>query len=905
MNRIRKLLVVITSIMLLSSSFSVLLLNLTSPQTVSAVVENNSPSLMSLGASLDNQQIERTQQLLGAQDVASQNIIRVDGVMVNHYLNDGSNANTGVYSSAYIKPQAPNYGVQVQIVTPQNITSVSPSTYQNAAITAGAKDVLVRVATVVPVTGEGALAGVYALLEESGVTLNPKDIQVANQEITLINEIHNNVTINNYTVNKLITNIKVQIIEQKNINVNLTADDINIIVINVLQNYDIDAQLNNELLQKLLDYAMQFSETDAANNPETVEQLELSIIGNNWAEILANQEGSMSFEEALSLERPDYSNTETYHPIIQAMLNKVYERFENEEYTGEIYSHTFIVESLIPTLSTEELEALNYIRTLIYQVQAGSEDEAVKPIKTQWLLALNRDPQLRLEPALYEMIQRISYVNGYASEALTYQDWFQDENYFIVTVVNDWTASQQILGHYALDMTTMQVYNYDLPAGRVFESEFLPTIDFESLYGVQVEFQEFEAPLTEDYDVPEESIYLEENDEPFIENLPEESAEESTESDETEQSIEESNEQSAEESTDDPELESEEEPLDEESEQIEESSSELASEISEVTDESISEVISSEESEEVNETITMPDFNQSWREVLEDSEVEVVMTTEQITQLDLSAYNDSTTYHPIIPAMYTELMNLMASQREPQLLMSHSFIYEDMTPNISNEERAALNQLRWLVFQYFLNDFQDKRTPEFNQHSLNYRDELIRRVEVLNQLNQDPNMKEIYAMVSQSSGLSGLAYAIETELTEIEGQILQVFYFWLDGYPPTEYPAYYYNFTEGIVGNLGLGNYLETINAFDFYDYYGVEVINQYQASAPIQLTTEAQQLMELLETNRQAEEEPSKIESIEQDMTDESIESVEDFVDDFTNGDPSSEEFEVNFEEGVDEEVE
>ena len=99
-----------------------------SSELVSAVEQAQQQKLLSLGASLNPQQQEQTKNLLGAKDFSAANTLMVDGNTINQYLHDGSNASTTVYSSAYIEQQAAGYGVQVQIVTPQNITLVSATT---------------------------------------------------------------------------------------------------------------------------------------------------------------------------------------------------------------------------------------------------------------------------------------------------------------------------------------------------------------------------------------------------------------------------------------------------------------------------------------------------------------------------------------------------------------------------------------------------------------------------------------------------------------------------------------------------------------------------------------------------------------------------------------------------------
>ena len=132
---------------------------------------------------MDAAQTAQTLSLLNASYVAESNIVRVDGSLINAYLSDGSTTATPVFSSVSIEPREASYGVQFQIITPNTIQAVAAQTYQNTAITAGAKDVLIKIAAVTPVTGEGALTGVYSIYEASGQELSQKSIQVAQKEI--------------------------------------------------------------------------------------------------------------------------------------------------------------------------------------------------------------------------------------------------------------------------------------------------------------------------------------------------------------------------------------------------------------------------------------------------------------------------------------------------------------------------------------------------------------------------------------------------------------------------------------------------------------------------------------------------------------------------------------------------
>lgn len=203
--RLLLILSLISTVLLLSAIFPS---NITYQALSVSAQEQLQTRKVSLGGSLDQTGINYTLQLLNAQDVPAADQIYIDGPMINSYLRDGSTAQTNVYSSAIIEPRQPGYGVQIQIITPQTILNVSPATYQNAAITSGARDVLIKIASAFPVTGEGALTGVYAIYEANGNKLNQANIDVAQKEISLPNEIKQRVRLTDAQINEMLTNIK-------------------------------------------------------------------------------------------------------------------------------------------------------------------------------------------------------------------------------------------------------------------------------------------------------------------------------------------------------------------------------------------------------------------------------------------------------------------------------------------------------------------------------------------------------------------------------------------------------------------------------------------------------------------------------------------------------------------------
>ncbi|UXR76283.1 DUF1002 domain-containing protein [Staphylococcus sp. IVB6233] len=132
------------------------------------------------GADLEGQDLQQTEDNLGVDDNYETYSVNVNDV--SNYIPNSSNLSY-IYSSATIEHKKWGKGVDVKIDTPDNITKVTSEQYQNAAITAGIKNAKIHIASVEPVTGEGALAGIYKAYEEKGNDLNNEDIQNSNQEM--------------------------------------------------------------------------------------------------------------------------------------------------------------------------------------------------------------------------------------------------------------------------------------------------------------------------------------------------------------------------------------------------------------------------------------------------------------------------------------------------------------------------------------------------------------------------------------------------------------------------------------------------------------------------------------------------------------------------------------------------
>ncbi|AXY25622.1 hypothetical protein CL176_06220 [Suicoccus acidiformans] len=281
----------------------------------------------------NNQTFTDTMNRIGANGVKQENIVVVDGNMIHRYLNDGSNQATQVYSSSHIKFNNYDSGVTVDIVTPQNIQLVTQATYVNAAITSGIQNANITVGSEVPVTGEGALVGIYAIMEREGV-LEAEDAQVAQEEITLVTEATNETGVEENAMNAMMADVKAevaQLVQDGTIN-NVQGDQTNIEgdqhntsinqtniqgdqnnnygtinnIVNVAMN-EYGIQLPDRLVEQITQYLMQYATTESAQSPETLSQLgalanDLMSQGGSWLNNVSNEAQAKWNDEQFQLQ---------------------------------------------------------------------------------------------------------------------------------------------------------------------------------------------------------------------------------------------------------------------------------------------------------------------------------------------------------------------------------------------------------------------------------------------------------------------------------------------------------------------------------------------------------------------------------------------------------------------------
>ena len=200
------------------------------------------------GGNLTDEQKAEVRRLLNVTDPAMVEEITVTGDDLVKYI--GGERSSRMFSSAKITRKESGEGLNIEQVTPDNITEVTNEMYANALLTAGIEDALVQVASPVRVSGHSALVGIYKAYEVSGEELDKDRMEVANEELSLATKLAKD--IDKEKVSELLTEIKKQIAEQNP----ATREDVERIVEEQLKKLNIelsaeDRQLLIDLFEKM------------------------------------------------------------------------------------------------------------------------------------------------------------------------------------------------------------------------------------------------------------------------------------------------------------------------------------------------------------------------------------------------------------------------------------------------------------------------------------------------------------------------------------------------------------------------------------------------------------------------------------------------------------------------------
>lgn len=222
--------------------------------------------IITYGDDLNAQQKEDVREKLGAKesyksyDVSVADVQKFTGVSYDH-----------IYSSSVIEPKSFGKGVDVEIVTPEDITKVTEEQYTNAAISAGIQNAKIRVAsTVEPTTGDGALTGIVKAYAESGNDLNEEDVRNANQEMSDLADISeqnkDNQDYSDAAMNNAVADMKEQVAEEKQKNGDLTEEKVRNIVDETLKEKGLDNALNDTQRNQIYNIVINVSNSQVLQN---------------------------------------------------------------------------------------------------------------------------------------------------------------------------------------------------------------------------------------------------------------------------------------------------------------------------------------------------------------------------------------------------------------------------------------------------------------------------------------------------------------------------------------------------------------------------------------------------------------------------------------------------------------
>lgn len=239
-----------------------------------------------LGYSLDQSQIEQTLNLLNydsAKDKKEWKTMTPD--VYSSIMNVANDDSLELYSSVKIQKLGKNKALEVNIVTPQNITKVTADMYRNAAATLGLEHAQITVASPVQVTGESALAGIYYSLEKNGAKVSQESKNLAQEELTTLAGINEeNTGKKNFDADKLnvaLTDIKTAVANAKNNKKDLSKDDIQKIVKETLKNYKLDGAMSSKQINLIINFAVNLSKSSVVsskNFTKTLTDLKNSIV---------------------------------------------------------------------------------------------------------------------------------------------------------------------------------------------------------------------------------------------------------------------------------------------------------------------------------------------------------------------------------------------------------------------------------------------------------------------------------------------------------------------------------------------------------------------------------------------------------------------------------------------------
>ena len=249
------------------------------------------------GGGLEEEELTDTAELFEIEDMNNVASTPALGEDLVKYLGYGSGNTASMISSVLVQKDN-NSGVNVDILTPENITTITAQQYTNAAITAGVEDVNIEVAAIRPVTGESALTGVYKALEVNGENLDQERMEVAQEELETTSEIADEANLDEEQSGRLdgvIVDIKQQLADIKDRTDQLaTREEIEQIINDALAKYDLQNVISVDNINILINYFENYQNTSAIDSEQVREQLNqfANDLGNKIGEVWQDAEES-------------------------------------------------------------------------------------------------------------------------------------------------------------------------------------------------------------------------------------------------------------------------------------------------------------------------------------------------------------------------------------------------------------------------------------------------------------------------------------------------------------------------------------------------------------------------------------------------------------------------------------
>lgn len=230
------------------------------------------------GGGLSDNQVTETEELLGIKNPENVAVDSVSGQDLINYLGEGSGNTSSMISSVLVQKQDAGEGVDVEIVTPENISQITQDQYANAAITAGVNDVKIEVASISNVTGESALTGIYKAFDVNGEELDQERMEVAQDELETTNEIaQENAGDQEFDTAKFdqaIIDIKQSLADLKEQQGELaTKEDVERIINEALEKNNLENAVTQDQIDQLMALFEKYQQTSAIDSAEVKEQL--------------------------------------------------------------------------------------------------------------------------------------------------------------------------------------------------------------------------------------------------------------------------------------------------------------------------------------------------------------------------------------------------------------------------------------------------------------------------------------------------------------------------------------------------------------------------------------------------------------------------------------------------------